>query len=82
MQRFKKKLSEIWLYQCVRRCPPSPLVNKGLFVAFIQAMLLDYNISLLGAGIIFLILAHPVYKMWVIQEANTLELLNKVHFDE
>jgi hypothetical protein len=27
-----------------------------------------------GVGIIFLILAHPVYKMWIIQEPNTLEL--------
>ena len=35
-----------------------------------------------GAGIIFLILAHPVYKMWIIQEPNTLELWNKLHFEE
>ena len=28
----------------------------------------------------FLILAHPVYKMWIIQEPNTLELRNKLHF--
>ena len=27
-----------------------------------------------GAGIIFLILAHSVYKMWIIQEPNKLEL--------
>jgi len=31
---------------------------------------------------IFLILAHPVYKMWIIQEPNTLELWNKLHFEE
>jgi len=35
-----------------------------------------------GAGIIFLILAHPVYKMWIIQEPNMLELWNKLHFEE
>jgi len=35
-----------------------------------------------GVGIIFLILAHPVYKMWIIQEPNTLELWNKLHFEE
>jgi len=37
-----------------------------------------------GAGIIifFLILAHPVYKMWIIQEPNMLELWNKMHFEE
>ena len=32
--------------------------------------------------IIFLILAHPVYKMWIIQEPNSLELWNKLHFEE
>ena len=32
--------------------------------------------------IIFLILAHPVYKMWIIQEPNMLELWNKLHFEE
>ena len=30
----------------------------------------------------FLILAHPVYKMWIIQEPNTLDLWNKLHFEE
>jgi len=30
----------------------------------------------------FLILAHPVYKMWIKQEPNTLELWNKLHFEE
>ena len=30
----------------------------------------------------FLILAHPVYKMWIIKEPNTLELWNKLNFEE
>jgi len=30
----------------------------------------------------FFILAHSVYKMWIIQEPNTLELWNKLHFEE
>ena len=30
----------------------------------------------------FLILAHPMYKMWIIQVPNTLELWNKQHFEE
>jgi len=30
----------------------------------------------------FLTLVHPVYKMWIIQEPNTLELWNKLHFEE
>jgi len=40
-------------------------------------------INLFGAGIIiFLILAHSVYKMCIKQEQNTLELWNKLHFEE
>ena len=35
-----------------------------------------------GARIIFLILAHYVYKMWITREPNKLELWNKVHFEE
>ena len=30
----------------------------------------------------FLILAHPVYKTWIIQEPNKLALWNKLHFEE
>jgi len=30
----------------------------------------------------FFNLAHSVYKMWIIQEPNTLELWNKLHFEE
>ena len=35
-----------------------------------------------GAGIIFLILAHLVYEMWIKQETNLLKLWNKLHFKE
>jgi len=30
----------------------------------------------------FLILAHPLYKTWIKQEPNKLELWNKLHFEE
>ena len=39
-------------------------------------------VNLLALELFFLILAHPVYKMWIIQEPNTLELWNKLHFEE
>ena len=39
-------------------------------------------INLLAPELIFLILAHPVYKMWIKQEPNMLELWNKLHFEE
>jgi len=40
------------------------------------------HINLLAPELFFLILAHPVYKMWIIQEQNMLELWNKLHFEE
>jgi len=39
-------------------------------------------VNLLAPELFFLILAHPVYKMWKIQEPNTLELWNKLHFED
>jgi len=39
-------------------------------------------INLLVPELFFLILAHPVYKMWIIQEPNKLELWKKLHFEE
>jgi len=36
----------------------------------------------LAPKLFFLILAHPVYKMWIIDEPNTLELWNKLHFED
>jgi hypothetical protein len=40
------------------------------------------DFKLLEAGVIFFILEHPVYDMWIIQEPNKLELLNKLYFEE
>ena len=38
--------------------------------------------NLLAPELFFLILAHSVYKMWISQEPNKLELWNKLHFKE
>jgi len=38
--------------------------------------------NLLVPELFFSILSHPVYKMWIIQEPNMLELWNKLHFKE
>jgi len=38
--------------------------------------------NLLAPELFFLILVHPVYKIWIIQEPNMLELWNKLHFGE
>ena len=40
------------------------------------------HINLLAPELFFLILAHAVYKMWIIQEPNMLELWNKLDFEE
>ena len=42
----------------------------------------NWFINLLAPELIFLILAHPVYKLWIKQEPNMLELWNKLHFEE
>jgi len=36
----------------------------------------------LAPELFFLNSAHPVYKMWIIQEPNKLALRNKLHFEE
>ena len=43
---------------------------------------LKSELNLLAPELFFLILAHSVYKMWIIQEPNKLELWNKLHFKE
>ena len=38
--------------------------------------------NLLAQELFFVILAHSVYKMWLIQEPDTLELWNKQQFED
>jgi hypothetical protein len=40
------------------------------------------HINLLAMDFFFQILAHPVFKMWVIQKPNKVALWNKRHFEE
>ena len=40
------------------------------------------NTNPLAPELFFLILAHRVYKMWIIQEPNKLALWNKLYFEE
>jgi len=48
----------------------------------IETSAIFISINRLAPELFFLILAHPVYKMWIKQEPNTLELWNKLHFQE
>jgi len=43
---------------------------------------LSVLVNLLAPELFFLILAHPVHKMWITQKPNTLELWNKLHSEE
>jgi len=61
----------------------------GLFTFYIQSVLkLKKNnsgakrLTIWRRNFFFLILAHSIYKMWIKQEPNTLELWNKLHFKE
>ena len=40
------------------------------------------HLNVLAPELFFLILAHPVYKMEIMQEPNTLELWNKLYFED
>jgi hypothetical protein len=53
------------------------VIQRPLWSSFHEA-----RFNLLVPELFFLILAYPVYKMRIIQEANTLELWNKLHFEE
>jgi len=57
----------------------APTVKKHTFVSW-HRRFQPFNL-LAPELFFFLILAHVVYKMWIIQEPNTLELWKKLHFE-
>ena len=54
-------------------------VNKQFPQSAHQPM---HSLNRLTPELFFLMLAHPVYKMWITQEPNKLALWNKLHFEE
>ena len=46
------------------------------------ALCLNVVLNLLATDFFFQILAHPVFKMWVIQKPNKVALWNERHFEE
>ena len=65
----------------------SPYFEKSMdilsyYTATTKYFLLPLLLNLLMPELFFLILAHSVNKMWIIQEPNKLELWNKLHFKE
>jgi len=52
-------------------------------VKFVSQYLLKiWVLNRLAPELFFLILAPPIYKMWIIQKPNMLELWNKLYFEE
>ena len=52
------------------------------FITLSVAEVMLLRLTLWRRNYFFLILAHPVYKMWIIQEPNKLALWKKLHFEE
>ena len=55
------------------------MLNAPQYVSY---KILQADLTFWRRNYFFLILAHPVYKMLIIQEPNALELWNKLHFEQ
>jgi len=55
-------------------------IKNAWFVYVINPATLQV-INLLAPEFFFLILTHPVYKTWITQAPNMLDLWNKLHFE-
>ena len=57
------------------------LIDVGAMVLFILVVVKKV-LKPFGAGIFFKNLAHPVFKMWILQEPKKIALWNKRHLEE
>ena len=57
---------------------PNDFVSKAHKLPPLKSL----NFNLLAKDFFFQILAHPVFKMWVIQKPNKVAIWNKRHFEE
>jgi len=70
----------VWNAYCICRIFTGNPSNYNVNFTFIQQTWMFFK--LLATELLFLILAHSVYKMWITQEPNKLELWNKLHLKE
>jgi hypothetical protein len=59
--------------------------NNSVFLCvglYVYLLVVKWFINPLALELFFLIFAHPVFKMWIMQEPNEVELWNKRHFEE
>ena len=83
-------LTETWtLHRSMSKSRTDLLKGKGVTSGFHHSENLQNVCCGVGSKLTFwrrtyfyLIWAHPVYKMWIIQEPNMLELWNKLNFEE
>jgi len=68
--------SDVTYHLSARREKYSEILNSVTVIYF------SFVINRLAPKLFFFILAHPVYKMWIKQEPNMLELWNKLRFEE
>jgi len=64
----------LWAQRFFKRNALVSLISRVLFSRRVEVVLVVVVINLLAPELFFLILAHPVYKIWIIQEPNMLEL--------
>ena len=65
-----------------KRALNKKLRNISAFYGYQSFIDVRINLLTFWRRIFFLILAHPVFKMWVIQKPNKVALWNKRHFEE
>ena len=78
-----------WLHKATKKLR---ICNTYCFFTATMVTLMLFNVTLyvhclpffnlLATDFFFQILAHPVFKMWVIQKPNKVALWNKRHFEE
>ena len=78
-------LNSVYLWSYMRTEYLAPNGSKALLefhLYLISSWMRFCYVNLLATDFFFQILAHPVFKMWVIQKPNKVALWNKWHFEE
>ena len=79
-----RALRSAWETKGRQHVIPTVTLQRKVCANTFTSTLFDFmfQLNLLAPELFFLVLAHSVYKMWIIQEPNKLELWNKLHFKE
>ena len=81
--KLRKATTDFVICVCLSGSQWTDFSWNSLFDYFSKICLENSSfINPLAPELLFFILAHSVYKMWIKQEPNTLELWTKLHFEE